>query len=75
MNAIFGGLLEFEDRSKLVEFAEKLDIQTSVKVLENAIEYGMKNGLYCLDEAYCLYMCIYELKDAYGFKEPKSDGD
>jgi hypothetical protein len=62
MKSIFGGLLEFSDDEKLQEFAEKLDMKTSVKILENSIEYGLKNGLYSLEEAYCLYMCIHKLK-------------
>jgi hypothetical protein len=61
-NVIFGGLLEFESQEKLTEFAKNLDIKTSIKILEVSSEYGMKNGLYSLDEAYCIYMCLQKLK-------------
>jgi hypothetical protein len=62
MKSIFGGLLEFDSQFNLTNFAEALDIKTSIKILENAAEYGMKNGLYSLEEAYCLYMCLQKLK-------------
>lgn len=62
MKEIFGGLLEFEDQSKLTEFTENLDMKTSIKVLEASVEYVIKNGGYSLDEAYCIYMCIQRLK-------------
>lgn len=61
-NVIFGGLLEFESQEKLTEFAKNLDIKTSIKILEVSSEYGIKNGLYSLDEAYCIYMCLQKLK-------------
>jgi len=62
MKSIFGGLIEFESQEKLTEFAEGLDVPTSIKILEASAEYGMKNGVYSLEEAYCLYMCLNNLK-------------
>ena len=62
MKSIFGGLIEFESQEKLTEFAEGLDTPTTVKVIEASVEYGLKNGLYSLEEAYCLYMCLNNLK-------------
>ena len=62
MKSIFGGLIDFESQSKLTEFAENLDTETSIKILEASSEYGMKNGLYTLEEAYCIYMCLQRLK-------------
>lgn len=75
MEGIFGGLLEFESADKLIEFIDKIDRPTALKVLENAIEYGMKNGVYSLEEAYCLYVCLNKAKEqrpCYGYKEPSS---
>lgn len=62
MKDIFGGLLEFENQEKLIEFAENLDIKTAIKIMEASSEYGMKNGLYSLEEAYCIYMCLQKIK-------------
>lgn len=61
-NQIFGGLVEFESQSKLTEFVETMDIKTSIKVIEASMEYGVKSGLYTLEEAYCLYKCLLTLK-------------
>jgi len=46
METIFGGLVEFKDRAKLVEFVETMDIDASIKIIETSLEFGQKNGLY-----------------------------
>lgn len=65
-NQIFGGLIEFEDRSKLIEFIETMDISTVIKIIEASIEYGTKNGLYTSEEVYCLFKCIVKLQPMAG---------
>ena len=60
---IFGGLIEFENHEKLTEFVETMDKTMGLKMLELSIDYGMKNGVYNLDEAYCLHKCISKLKE------------
>jgi len=62
MKSIFGGLLEFESQSKLNDFVETIDEKTSMKIIENSMEYGMKSGLYSLEEAFCLYKCLLKIK-------------
>lgn len=62
MKSIFGGLIDFESQAKLTEFAESLDAKTSIKIMEASAEYGIKNGLYTLEEAYCIYMALRRLK-------------
>ena len=62
MKELFGGLIDFESQAKLTEFLESLDVQTSIKIMEASAEYAMKNGLYSLEEAYCIYMCLQRLK-------------
>jgi len=63
MKTIFGGLIEFETQSKLIEFLESIDNSGSINIIETSIEYGLKSGLYSLDEAYCLFMCLTKLKE------------
>ena len=63
MKSIFGGLIDFESRAKLTEFAESLDAKTSIKIMEASAEYGIKNGLYTL-EAYCIYMSLRRIKSS-----------
>jgi hypothetical protein len=69
MKSLFGGLIEFEDQLKLSEFLEKMDNEMSLKIIEGALEYGIKNGIYGLDEAYCIYKSLTRIKfciDNYG---------
>ena len=63
MEEIFGGFIEFESQQKLEEFADKLDSVTSMKIIEASIEYGMKQGLFDLDEAYCLHKALSKVKE------------
>lgn len=77
---IFGGLIEFESQSKLIEYIETISNKSSVKIIELAMEYGLKNGLYTLEEAYCLYKCLLRIKfleENYGngFKGPSKVPD
>lgn len=60
---IFGGSIEFENKEKLIEFIETIDKEMSIKLIEISIEYGMKNGLFGLDESYCLYKSLKKLKE------------
>lgn len=60
---IFGGLIEFENEEKLTEFIESMDKSTAIKIIELTINYGLKNGLYNLDESYCLHKSISKIKE------------
>ncbi len=62
MTSIFGGFLEFKSQEELTNFINTFDIEGAMKILEVSIDYGMKNGIYSLEEAYCLYMCLTKLK-------------
>ena len=61
MKNIFGGLLEFETTEEFDEFIKNMDSSSALKILELAIDYGQKNGLYELKEAFLLYNCIQKL--------------
>jgi hypothetical protein len=60
---LFGGLITFENKEKLEEFNDSMDKDLAIKILELSIEYGLKNGIYNLDEAVCLYRSISKIKD------------
>lgn len=62
MKSIFGGLIEFEDELKLTEFLEKMDNKMSMKIIEGALEYGNSRGAYTMQEAYCIFFCLSQLK-------------
>lgn len=62
MKTLFGGLIEFENELKLTEFLKKMDNEMSLKIIEGALEYGMKNGLFDLAEACCIYEALRKIK-------------
>lgn len=62
MKSIFGGLIEFESQSKLTEFLKTMDDTTSIKIIEGALEYGAKNGLFSMEESHCMYEALLKIK-------------
>jgi hypothetical protein len=60
---IFGGLIGFENNEKFTEFIDTMDKATAIKIIELSIEYGLKYGLYDLNESFCLYNCISKIKE------------
>lgn len=61
-NEIFGGLLEFDNEQKLIEFLSNIDLKVSIEVIEAALEYSNSRGTYTLQEAYCVFLCIKQMK-------------
>jgi hypothetical protein len=75
MKEILGGLIEFKNAQELVEFVETMKRDTSMKIIEGSLDYGQKNGLFTLEEAYCIYKSLTIIKDTVnnygnGFKGP-----
>ena len=60
---IFNGLITFESNEKFKTFFDTIDKETSIKVIELSIEYGLNNGLFNLNESYCLYKCLEKIKE------------
>ncbi len=60
---LFGGLITFENEEKLEEFNDSIDKEWGIKIIELSIEYGLKSGLYNLDEAVCLYKSLTKIKE------------
>lgn len=63
MKTMFDGLFEFESENDLNLFVDGMDKNSSMKILEMAFEYGQKNGLFTIQESYCLYKCFTKLKE------------
>lgn len=61
--SIFGDLITFETTEQFNEFIETIDKPTAIKMIELSIEYGQRNGLFTLEESYCMYKCITKLKE------------
>ena len=62
MKTIFGGFLECISDEKLMAYTETMDNGMAVNMIEAAFQYGVKSGLYDLEEAHCLYMCLVRMK-------------
>jgi len=62
MNILFNGLLQFKDNDELDELIKSMDNKTSLKLLEFALDYAQKSGVYDFQESYLIYKCIEELK-------------
>lgn len=63
MKTIFDGLFEFETDNDLDHFVNNMNKTSSLKILEIAFEFGQKRGLYSIQESYCLYKCLMNLKE------------
>lgn len=62
MEQMFGGLLEFTDKSEFNNFIEKMSKEESIKIIEVALTYGQQNGLFSIEESHSLYKCLNNLK-------------
>ncbi len=63
MAELFGGLLSFENQKDLDEFVENFDKESSIKIIEVALNYVQGNGGFNIEESYTLYKCIAKLKE------------
>ena len=63
MENIFGGLIEFETKKQLEEFLDKMDKPLALKLIEGSIDTSIRNGVFSLEEVYCLYKCLSKLKE------------
>lgn len=69
MDSIFGGLLEFESEEQFDEFLKNISEDNSLKIIELAIEYAFRNGIYSQPETYCIYKSLKKLKQKNGSTE------
>jgi hypothetical protein len=80
MESIFGGFLEYISDEKLLAYTETMDNEMAVNMIEAAFQYGVKSGLYNLEEAHCLYKCLIQIKNleknyGNGYKGPSRVAD
>lgn len=60
---IFNGLFEFESEKDLDDFLEKIDVVTSIKIIELSVMDFQSQGAYTLSESHTLYKCLNKLKE------------
>lgn len=63
MESIFGGLLEFETEEQFENFIKNIDYDNSMKIIELAIEYAYRNGLFSQPETYYVYKSLKKLRE------------
>jgi hypothetical protein len=63
MENLFNGLFQFESQKQFDDFMKNIDKKSAIKILELSIINNQQNGLYSLEESYCLYKCISKLKE------------
>jgi hypothetical protein len=63
MEHMFGELLEFDTTKEFDEYIENLTNEDAVNILEVALSYCQKNGMFTLDESHTIYQSIKKLKE------------
>ena len=62
MKTIFDGKLVYQSNDELDLLVNQMDNNLTIDILESAIDYSIKMGVYNLDECFVLYNCISKLK-------------
>jgi len=77
MESIFGGTIEFDSKNQFDQYIETMDNLSAIKIIEVSIDYGLKNGLYSLEESYALYKCLKKIKnnDIQSISIPNNDNN
>jgi hypothetical protein len=68
MESIFGGLIQFNDKEQIESFMNSIDTNGSLKIIEMALLFSQKNGLFSFEESHIIYECLKKIK-----YEPKSE--
>ena len=63
MESIFGGLIQFEEKKQFDVFVESINEENSLKVIELALLFSLKSGLYSFEESHIIYQCLNKLKN------------
>lgn len=66
MENIFDGLLEFRTHQDFEDYLKSINKEDALKLIELAILYAQKNGLYSLTESYTMYICLQKIKNENG---------
>ena len=63
MENMFGGLFQFDSQKEFDDFTSKMDRLSAIKIIELSILHNQQNGIYSLQESFCLYKCLSKLKE------------
>ena len=62
MKTIFDGKIEYFSSEELEIFVKEMNMKLSIDILESAIDYAVKSGVYNIDECYMIYNCLLKIK-------------
>lgn len=62
MEHMFDELLEFSTTKELDEYIENLTNEDAINILEVALTYCQKNGMFTFDESHTIYKSLKKLK-------------
>ena len=63
MENIFGGLIEYQTKKEFEDQLDVMDKTLALSLIESAINYAHSNGVFTMDESYCLYKSFSKLKE------------
>jgi hypothetical protein len=63
MENIFGGLIEFESEKEFDEFLNRMDINSSISIIEKSLEYAHNQSVFSVPETYFIYKSLKKIKD------------
>ena len=63
MENIFGGLIEYQTKKEFEDQLEVMDKDMALTLIESAINFAHSNGVFSMDESYCLYKSFSKLRE------------
>lgn len=73
MDTIFGGLVQFESKEQFNNFVENINDENAVKLIEMALLFSLKNGLFSFEESHIIYECLNKLKNREPQQKPNEE--
>ena len=68
MENIFGGLIEFESEKEFDEFLNKMDVDSSITIIEKSLEYAHNQNVFSVPETYFIYKSLKKIKDGFNVR-------
>ena len=75
MKTIFNGQFDFDSDDELELVLDNLNPQMSLKIIEIALNKGLREGIFNLTESHCLYKSMQFLKKTENNKLTKNNED
>ena len=63
MESLFGGLINYEDKTQLDEFVNKMDKKDAMKIIELSLLFCQKNGSFSFEESHYIFKALSKLNE------------